>query len=75
VKVLKLGPPINLAGHGMGAYAYAAQYREEVTTLTILDVPLPGIERWSALLERTRCPLAFERVDLAMTSKFAIDAV
>ncbi|WP_200951729.1 MULTISPECIES: hypothetical protein [Ensifer] len=54
MKVLKLGPPINLAGHGMVAYAYAAQYREEVTTLTILDVPLPGIEPWSALLERTR---------------------
>jgi pimeloyl-ACP methyl ester carboxylesterase len=29
---------------GMVVYSYAAQHAEEVTTLAILDVPLPGIE-------------------------------
>lgn len=50
--VKKLGyKNINLAGHDIGlmvAYAYAAQYRDEVKKLALLDALLPGIEPvWS----------------------------
>jgi pimeloyl-ACP methyl ester carboxylesterase len=42
---------INLAGHDIGlmvAYAYAAQYPEEVKKLSLMDALLPGIEPvWS----------------------------
>lgn len=54
---LGLGPAVNVVGHDMGgmvAYAYAAQYRDEVRTLSILDVPLPGIDPWPELLKSER---------------------
>jgi pimeloyl-ACP methyl ester carboxylesterase len=42
---------INLAGHDIGlmvAYAYAAQYRDEVKKLALMDALLPGVEPvWS----------------------------
>ena len=38
---------------GMVSYAYAAQYPDEVRSLAILDVPLPGIAPWDEL---TRSP-------------------
>lgn len=44
---------INLAGHDIGlmvAYAYAAQYSEEVNKLALLDALLPGVEPvWTQL--------------------------
>lgn len=52
VAALDLGPKVNLVGHdlgGMVAYAYAAQYPDEVRSLTIVDVPLPGIDPWDEL--------------------------
>ncbi|MBP0594216.1 alpha/beta hydrolase [Paraburkholderia sp. LEh10] len=57
VEKLGLGPQINLVGHDMGgmvAYAYAAQHPDEVRTLAILDVPLPGIEPWDQLVQTPR---------------------
>lgn len=50
--VAKLGyKKINLAGHDIGlmvAYAYAAQYQDEVKKLALMDALLPGIEPvWS----------------------------
>jgi pimeloyl-ACP methyl ester carboxylesterase len=57
VKALKLDPAINLVGHDMGgmvAYAYAAQYPDEVSHLAILDVPLPGIEPWDKIVQTPR---------------------
>lgn len=50
--VVKLGyNQINLAGHDIGlmvAYAYAAQYADEVKKLALIDALLPGIEPvWS----------------------------
>lgn len=57
VKLLNLGSTVNLVGHDMGGmvvYAYAAQHPTEVTTLTIIDVPLPGIEPWNELVESPR---------------------
>jgi pimeloyl-ACP methyl ester carboxylesterase len=50
--VKKLGfSKINLAGHDIGlmvAYAYAAQYRNEVKKLALLDALLPGVDPvWS----------------------------
>lgn len=49
VAALGLGSGVTIAGHDMGgmvAYAYAAQYRDEVSRLVIMDVPLPGIDPW-----------------------------
>ncbi|MEI9412426.1 alpha/beta hydrolase [Mesorhizobium salmacidum] len=57
VNQLNLGPVVNLVGHDMGGmvvYSYAAQHPEEVTTLAILDVPLPGIEPWNELIQGPR---------------------
>lgn len=54
---LRLGPNVNLVGHDMGGmvvYAYAAQHPEDVKTLAILDVPLPGIEPWDELVQGAR---------------------
>ncbi|WP_332303220.1 alpha/beta fold hydrolase [Rhizobium sp. GR12] len=54
---LGLGPSVNLVGHDMGgmvAYAYAAQHPDEVETLSILDVPLPGIEPWEEIIQGPR---------------------
>jgi pimeloyl-ACP methyl ester carboxylesterase len=45
---LKLGA-VHIVGHdlgGMVAYAYAAQYPDATASLTIIDVPLPGIPPW-----------------------------
>lgn len=56
VAKLGLGTRVNIVGHdlgGMVAYAYAAQNPDEVRSLAILDVPLPGIEPWD---EITRSP-------------------
>lgn len=49
---LKLGPRVTVAGHDMGgmvAYAYAAQYRDSVSRLVVMDVPLPGIDPWKEI--------------------------
>ncbi|TCG08227.1 alpha/beta hydrolase [Paraburkholderia steynii] len=57
VAKLNLGPQVNVVGHDMGgmvAYAYAAQHPDEVRTLAILDVPLPGIEPWDQLVQTSR---------------------
>ena len=57
VQALQLDPQVNVFGHDMGgmvAYAYAAQYRDEVRRLAILDVPLPGIAPWQELLGSDR---------------------
>lgn len=57
VAKLNLGPQVNVVGHDMGgmvAYAYAAQHPDEVRTLAILDVPLPGIEPWDQLVQTPR---------------------
>jgi pimeloyl-ACP methyl ester carboxylesterase len=54
VTALGVGPVVNLVGHDLGghvAYAYAAQYPDEVGTLSIIDVPLPGIEPWDQLVQ------------------------
>lgn len=54
---LGLGSAVNLVGHDMGgmvAYAYAAQHPDEVKTLAILDVPLPGIEPWDQWVQGPR---------------------
>ncbi len=51
--VQKLGfAQINLVGHDLGgqiAYAYAAEYPENVRRLAILEVPLPGLTGWDKL--------------------------
>ena len=52
VAALELGPRVTVAGHDMGgmvAYAYAAQYRDEVSRLVVMDVPLPGIDPWKEI--------------------------
>ncbi|MBB5190416.1 pimeloyl-ACP methyl ester carboxylesterase [Silvimonas terrae] len=57
VAKLGYGPKIHIAGHDMGgmvAYAYAAQHPTEVKTLTILDVPLPGIAPWNDIVQTPR---------------------
>ena len=57
VKKLNLGPTINLVGHDMGgmvSYAYAAQHPDEIRTLSILDVPLPGIDPWDQIVQSSR---------------------
>ncbi|GAC1046068.1 alpha/beta fold hydrolase [Rhizobium sp. No.120] len=57
VNNLGLGPAINLIGHDMGGmvvYAYAAQHPDEVKTLAILDVPLPGIDPWDEWVKGPR---------------------
>lgn len=49
---LDLGPRVTVAGHDMGgmvAYAYAAQYRNQVSRLVVMDVPLPGIDPWKEI--------------------------
>ena len=52
--VKKLGyKSINLAGHDIGlmvAYAYAAQFENEVKKLALMDALIPGIEPiWTKL--------------------------
>ncbi len=45
-------PRVSVAGHDMGgmvAYAYAAQYRDQVSRLVVMDVPLPGIDPWKEI--------------------------
>ena len=57
VTKLNLGPQVNIVGHDMGgmvAYAYAAQHRDEVRSVAILDVPLPGIEPWDKIVQTDR---------------------
>lgn len=52
VAALNLGPRVTVAGHDMGgmvAYAYAAQYRDQVSRLVVMDVPLPGIDPWKEI--------------------------
>jgi pimeloyl-ACP methyl ester carboxylesterase len=42
---LKIEGPVIIAGHDIGlmiAYAYAQQYREDVSHLIVIDAPLPG---------------------------------
>jgi pimeloyl-ACP methyl ester carboxylesterase len=49
---LKVTSPIILAGHDIGmmvAYAYAQQWREEVSHLILLDSPLPGTDIFEKL--------------------------
>ena len=43
-----------VVGHDIGlmvAYAYAAQYRTEVTKLALMDAFLPGVEGWEAIYD------------------------
>jgi pimeloyl-ACP methyl ester carboxylesterase len=43
-----------VVGHDIGlmvAYAYAAQYRSEVTKLVLMDAFLPGVEGWEAIYD------------------------
>jgi pimeloyl-ACP methyl ester carboxylesterase len=57
VAQLKLGPDVNVVGHDMGgmvAYAYTAQHPDEVRSVAILDVPLPGIEPWDQIVQMPR---------------------
>ncbi|SDC76236.1 Pimeloyl-ACP methyl ester carboxylesterase [Cupriavidus sp. YR651] len=57
VQTLQLGPVVNVVGHdlgGMVAYAYAAQHPDAVRTLSIMDVPLPGIAPWDQLVQSPR---------------------
>src|SRR5882757_2060825 len=57
VAALGLGPRVTLAGHDMGgmiAYAYAAQYRDQVSRLVVMDVPLPGIDPWKDIAATPR---------------------
>ena len=57
VAKLGLGTRVNLVGHDMGgmvSYAYAAQNPDEVRSLAILDVPLPGIEPWDEITRSQR---------------------
>jgi pimeloyl-ACP methyl ester carboxylesterase len=57
VQTLNLGPTIHLVGHDMGgmvSYAYAAQHPDEIRTLAILDVPLPGIDPWDQIVQTPR---------------------
>lgn len=52
VAALNFGPRVTVAGHDMGgmvAYAYAAQYRDQVSRLVVMDVPLPGIDPWKEI--------------------------
>jgi pimeloyl-ACP methyl ester carboxylesterase len=49
---LKIPSPVILAGHDIGmmvAYAYAQEWREEVSHLIMLDSPLPGTEMFEKL--------------------------
>ncbi|MDV3982160.1 alpha/beta hydrolase [Elizabethkingia anophelis] len=42
---LKITEPVSLMGHDIGlmvAYAYAQEYREDVSHLIVIDAPLPG---------------------------------
>ncbi len=42
-----------VVGHDIGlmvAYAYAAQYRGEVTRLALMDAPIPGVGPWQTVL-------------------------
>jgi pimeloyl-ACP methyl ester carboxylesterase len=42
-----------VVGHDIGlmvAYAYAAQYRSEVTRLALMDAPIPGVGPWEQIL-------------------------
>jgi len=42
-----------VVGHDIGlvaAYAYAAQYRNEVTRLALMDAPIPGVGPWEQIL-------------------------
>ncbi|HEX7913760.1 MAG TPA: alpha/beta hydrolase [Paraburkholderia sp.] len=57
VAQLNLGPQVNVIGHDMGgmvAYAYAAQHPDEVRSVAILDVPLPGIDPWDQIVQMPR---------------------
>lgn len=56
VEALHLGP-VHMVGHdlgGMVAYAYAAKYPGATASLTIVDVPLPGIEPWNEIVASPR---------------------
>lgn len=57
VAQLNLGPQVHVVGHDMGgmvAYAYAAQHPDEVRSVAILDVPLPGIAPWDQIVQMPR---------------------
>ncbi|MFM0223468.1 alpha/beta fold hydrolase [Paraburkholderia dipogonis] len=57
VAQLNLGPEVQVVGHDMGgmvAYAYAAQHPDEVRSVAILDVPLPGIAPWDQIVQMPR---------------------
>ncbi|MBW8727728.1 MAG: alpha/beta hydrolase [Inquilinus limosus] len=49
------GTKVDLAGRDIGvmvAYAYAAQWPDEVTRLAMLDVPLPGTRVWDEAIHK-----------------------
>jgi pimeloyl-ACP methyl ester carboxylesterase len=52
-EALGIGGPLVMIGHDIGlmvAYAYAAEYRDEVSHLVVMDAPLPG----TAVFDRLR---------------------
>jgi pimeloyl-ACP methyl ester carboxylesterase len=52
VRQLGFDQPVALVGHDIGlmvAYAYAAQYPDEVTRVALLDAFLPGIGDWKSV--------------------------
>ncbi|AQX01466.1 alpha/beta fold hydrolase [Elizabethkingia anophelis] len=49
---LKIKDPISIMGHDIGlmvAYAYAQEYREDVSHLIVIDAPLPGTSAFNKL--------------------------
>ncbi|MEL6363093.1 MAG: alpha/beta fold hydrolase [Pseudomonadota bacterium] len=49
--------PVTIVGHDLGvfaAYAYAAQFRDHVDRLILMDATVPGIGIWPVLLQQPR---------------------
>jgi pimeloyl-ACP methyl ester carboxylesterase len=49
---LKITTPVIIAGHDIGlmvAYAYAQEYREQVSHLVVIDAPLPGTKAFDQI--------------------------
>ena len=54
---LQVDGPITLVGHDIGlmiAYAYAQDYRDDISHLVIVDAPLPGTEVFDRLRSNPR---------------------
>ncbi len=59
--------PVHMVGHDIGlmvAYAYASAFPEDVTTLTVIDAPLPGTPAYEAIAADPRAwHFAFHAVE------------